>query len=95
MEKCVYAKKIIISMDLFVCFVLMDNNGIKPKKNVNALKDRIGMEIFVKKLEFVLDLEFGMNFINNAFVQINIFGMDLFVWNSHNVVVGNFGIQPL
>lgn len=63
----------------FAYFVLMAKSGMRKIELVHVLLVIFGMEIVVKGLFNAQDIEFGISYINNASVQITIFGMGLHV----------------
>ena len=53
------------------------------------------MEIIAQELSDVQEIEFIISNINNVFVLIILFGMDLLAWLNLNVVADKNGIKKL
>lgn len=80
MEVAVLVKMDIILMVPYVCFVSMAKYGIRLQILVIAQLELYGMEIFAKKLSYVLAIGSLMKQFNNAYAQQINFGMDIVVW---------------
>ena len=75
-------------MEVCVCCVSTDSNGILSRIDVFALNHMFGMEIFARKFTLVLETVFSMRLFSNVFVDKISSGMDFHAWFSHSVVVG-------
>ena len=82
-----------ISMEAYVCFVLMAKNGTQLKELVIVPLITFGMETSARNKLFVLETEFGMTQFNNVYVPTNTFGMDLAAWSSQIVAVDKSGTK--
>ena len=88
-----YAHLDFFSMAACACNVSMDKSGIKNLRLAPVILVIDGMASIVKNLLYVRMEEFGIQPINNAFVQTVHIGVDLIVWLYKDVMEANILIQ--
>ena len=77
MDENAFVQMDIISMEQFAYFVSMVRNGISQQEAASVQKIIHGMEIYVKDIKYVQEVEFSSDNMSNAYVQMEHIGMEL------------------